>query len=137
MDDFFPPFVLEIDVDVGRLASFRRKKSFEEKIRACGIDGGDPEHEANRAVGGAPPALAQDALLTRDAHDFVDREKELRNLQLGNERELLFDLSGDLGRNPSRIASGNPLTHQTAQRIVGRFAGSNIVARKRVLELAQ
>src|SRR5674476_1058217 len=60
LNDFLAPLVLEIDVDVGRLAPLRRDEAFEQKIGAVGVDLGDAETEAHRGIGGRAAALAQD-----------------------------------------------------------------------------
>ena len=59
------PLVLEIDVDVGRLAALLGDEALEQKIVAVGIDRGDAEHVADGAVGGRAAALAQDVLRLR------------------------------------------------------------------------
>ena len=57
------PLVLEVDVDVRRLAPLRRDEALEEQPHADRVDGGDPEHVADGRVGGAAPPLAEDAAL--------------------------------------------------------------------------
>ena len=60
LDDLFAALMLEIDVDVGRLAALGRDEALEQHIDAGRIDGGDAKAEAHRAVGGRAAALAQD-----------------------------------------------------------------------------
>ena len=43
LDHLFAAFMLEIDVDVGRLAPFRGNEALEQQIDARGIDVGDAE----------------------------------------------------------------------------------------------
>ena len=62
LNDLLAPLVLEIDVDVGRLAPLRRDEALEQQVGAVGIDLGDAEAEADRGIGGRAAALAQDAL---------------------------------------------------------------------------
>ena len=62
LDHLFAPLVLEIDVDVGRLAPLRRDEALEQEIGAVGIDLGDAEAEADRGIGRRAAALAEDAL---------------------------------------------------------------------------
>ena len=62
LDDFLAPLVLEIDVDVGRLAPLRRDEALEQKIGAVGIDLGDAEAEADGGIGRRAAALAEDFL---------------------------------------------------------------------------
>ena len=42
LDHFLAPFVLEVDVDVGRLVALGRDEALEQKIELGGIDLGDP-----------------------------------------------------------------------------------------------
>ena len=42
----------KIEIDVGPLAAFFGEKALKEQIHADGIDGGDAERIANRAIGG-------------------------------------------------------------------------------------
>ena len=86
LDHLLAPLVLEIDVDVGRLAPLRRDEALEQQIGAVGIDLGDAEAEAHRGIGGRAAALAQDALAARVAHDVVHGEEVGRVLQLRDQR---------------------------------------------------
>ena len=83
--------MLEIDVDVGRLAPLRRDEALEQQIGAVGIDLGDAEAEADRGIGRRAAALAEDVLRARVTHDVVDGEEIGRVLQLRDQRELVLD----------------------------------------------
>ena len=61
LDDLLAPFVLEIDVDVGRLAPLGGDEALEQKIHAVGIDLGDAEAIAHRGIRRRAAALAEDA----------------------------------------------------------------------------
>ena len=65
LDHLLAPLVLEIDVDVGRLATFGGDEALEQQVDLGGVDGGDAEAEAHRAVGGRAAALAKDGLCVR------------------------------------------------------------------------
>src|SRR4029077_7646177 len=82
LNDLFAPLVLEIDVDVGRLAPLGRNETLEQQVGAVGIDLGHAEAEADRGIGGRAAALAEDALRTRKAHDVVEGEEVGSVLQL-------------------------------------------------------
>ena len=60
LDHLLAPLVLEIDVDVGRLVAVLADEALEEQVVVRGIDRGDAEDEAHRAVGGRTASLAQD-----------------------------------------------------------------------------
>ena len=51
--------MLEIHVDVGRLAPFGAEKALEQHIELVGIDGGDAQGIADRRIGRRTAPLAQ------------------------------------------------------------------------------
>ena len=59
-DHLFPALVLEVDVDVRRLAPLFRDEALEEEVAPGRIDRGDPEHVAHGGVGGRTPPLGED-----------------------------------------------------------------------------
>ena len=60
LDDLFAPLVLEVDVDVGRLAALGGEEALEEQVAARRIDRGDAEAVADGAVRRAAAPLAED-----------------------------------------------------------------------------
>src|SRR6185503_12944361 len=60
LDHLLAPLVLEVDVDIGRLAPVGRDEALEQQVDLDGVDAGDAEAEAHGAVGGRAAALAQD-----------------------------------------------------------------------------
>ncbi len=111
--------MLEVDVDVGRLAALGRKEALEEQVAARRIDRRDAEAVADRAVGGAAPPLAEDVALARHLDDGVHAQEVRRDLEPGDERELLLDLLPDAVRQLARIARARAFVRQAAQRVVG------------------
>ena len=69
LHDDFAPLMLEVDVDVRRLAPLLRDETLEQQIVALGVDGGDAEHVADRAVGGGAAALAENVPAASEAND--------------------------------------------------------------------
>ena len=67
LDHLFPPLMLEIDIDIGRLVPAFRDEAFEQKRMPDRIDRGDVEHEADDRIGGRTAALAENALTARKA----------------------------------------------------------------------
>ena len=61
LDHLLPALVLEVDIDVGRLAPLLGHEALEQEIVLDRIDRGDAEHVADGGVGGRAAALAQDA----------------------------------------------------------------------------
>src|SRR5262249_3046731 len=74
LDHLLAPFVLKVDVDVGRLAPVGGDEALEQQIDLGRIDAGDTETAAYRAVGSGAASLAEDGLLLRagKADDVVD-----------------------------------------------------------------
>src|SRR3546814_8002361 len=75
LHDDLAPRMLEIDVDVGRLLALLTDETLEKEIRPFGIDRGDTEDVADRAVRRRSPALAEDVAAAREANDRVYRQK--------------------------------------------------------------
>src|SRR5258707_874294 len=78
------PFMLEIDVEVGRLLALLGDEALEQQVAGRGIDRGDPEAIADRAVRRAAPALAQDRRVEapREGDDVVDGQEIAREVEL-------------------------------------------------------
>ena len=75
LDHLLAPLMLEIDVDVGRLAPFGRDEALEQQVDPRRIDRGDAEHEADGGIGGRAAALAEDAARARECDDVPDGEE--------------------------------------------------------------
>ena len=61
LDDLLAPLMLEIDVDVGRLAARGADEALEQHVDAGRVDRGDAEAVADDRIGRRAAALAQDA----------------------------------------------------------------------------
>jgi hypothetical protein len=73
LDDLLAAFVLEVDVDVGRLPSLLGDEALEQKVVALGIDRRDPEDVADRGIGRRAASLTQcrtRLILARARFDF-------------------------------------------------------------------
>ncbi|KON63120.1 hypothetical protein KOEU_33620 [Komagataeibacter europaeus] len=62
LDDLLPARMLEIHVDIRRLAALFGDKPLKQQRRPCRIDGGNAQHVADSGIGRRSPPLAQDAL---------------------------------------------------------------------------
>ena len=58
----FAPFVLEIDIDVGRLVAFGRNEPFEQQVVPGRVDLGDAQAEADGGIRRRAAALAENVL---------------------------------------------------------------------------
>ena len=101
LHDDLAPLVLEIDIDVGRLAPLLGDEALEQQIVAVGIDRGDAEHVADRRVGGRAAPLAEDVLRAGEADDRVHRQEVRRVAQLLDQPQLV-------ARASPRTLSGRP-----------------------------
>ncbi len=86
----FAARMFEIDVDIGRLAALLGEKPLEQKIDLDGIDGGDPQHETHGRIGRRSPALTQDVLRARIAHDVMNGQKIMRVTEFFDQRQFLL-----------------------------------------------
>src|SRR5690349_12797648 len=103
LDHLLAPLVLEIDVDVGRLAAIFRDEAREQEPALVRIDRGDPQAIADRTVRRRAAALAEDVLAAGIGDDVVDGQEITRIVELGDDRELLVEPADDISRNPFRI----------------------------------
>ena len=78
LDHLLAPLMLEIDIDVGRLASLLRNEALEQEVVAFRIDGGDAEHVADGRIGGRAAALAKDVLAAGETDDRIHRQEVRR-----------------------------------------------------------
>src|SRR4029077_17336737 len=103
LDDLLAPLVLEVDVDVGRLAAVLRHEAGAQTRDLGRIHRGDAEAVADDAVCRRSAPLAEDVLAARKGDDVVHGEEVALEFELGDERELLADGPGDLVWDAVRI----------------------------------
>jgi hypothetical protein len=85
----FTARMLEIDIDIGRLAALFGEEAFEQKIDLGRIDGGDAEHEADGGIGRRSPTLTQDVLRPCKADDVVHGEEVVCVTEFFDQRQFL------------------------------------------------
>ncbi len=103
LDDLLAALVLEVDVDVGRLAALDADEALEQQRGLARIHLGDAQAEAHHRVGRAAAALAQDALLARPAHDVGDGEEVGLVVELADQRELVLDALRRIGARAGHV----------------------------------
>ena len=101
LHDGLAPLVLEIDIDIRRLAALLGDETLEQQVVALRVDGGDAQHVADGAIGGGAPALAQNPLAAGKAHDGIHRQKIRRVFQRLDQAELMLEDGGHLSGTPS------------------------------------
>ena len=128
--------MLEIDVDIGRLAAFAGDEALEEQLVLDGVDAGDAEHEADAAVRRRSAPLTQDAPPAAFGDDAVHRQEIGRVAELADQPQLVRDLVAiglrqALGEHPrrggcgqlfERALRGQPLDHPLVRILVAEFA---------------
>src|SRR3546814_7573206 len=88
--------MLEIDVDVGRLLALLTDETLEKEIRPFGIDRGDTEDVADRAVRRRSPARVEDVAAAREANDRVYRQKIGSVIEFADYSEFVAEQPLDL-----------------------------------------
>jgi hypothetical protein len=100
LDDFLAPLVLEIDVDIGRLAAVRRNEAGEQKFALVRINLGDAEAKADRAVCRRAAALAQNLFFVPCIGDHVVHgEKVMGVFEIFDQRQFVVQPLDDVWRN--------------------------------------
>ena len=101
LDHLLAPLMLEIDVDVGRLAALLGDEALEQQIAGRRIDRGDAEAVADGAVRRRAAPLAQDRRIeaAREGDDVVDGQEIAREVELLDQLQLVVELRQHLVRN--------------------------------------
>ena len=120
LDHLLAPLVLEIDVDVRRLAAIGRDEALEQQAAFTRIDVGDAQAITDRGVRGRAAALAKDVLAARKAYDVVDGEEVWGVLQLSDQRQLMIERLADIVGNAVGIAGGGALPGEMHERLLRR-----------------
>ncbi len=123
LDHLLAPLVLEVDVDVGRLAPLLRKEALEQHVLLGRVDRGDAQAEAHHRIGRRAAPLTEDALAARPGDDVVHGQEVVLVLHMADQLELLAE---GLDHRPRDVAAPDPpgAGHgQIAQVLRGRLAG--------------
>ena len=124
LDHLLAPLMFEVDVDVGRLLALLGDEAFEQERVGRGIDRGDAEAIADRAVRRRAATLAQDRRVeaSGEGDDVVDGQKIAREVELFDEGELVFQLCHDrIGQSVRPVPRG-ALPGQLGQIFLGAAA---------------
>ena len=109
LDHLLAALMLEIDIDIGRLAARLADKTLEQGLRAVGIDRGDPKAVADRRIRRRAAPLAQDAAIAGKADNVEDGQEIGREFHLGDQRQLAFQICGHLVRHTIGVALARPV----------------------------
>src|SRR6202035_413799 len=83
----------QIEIDVWPFAALLGKEALEQQFHLHGVDGGDAERIADRAVGGRAAPLHHDLILAAELHDVPYDEEVAGELKLCDDREFVFELA--------------------------------------------
>src|SRR6185369_8312024 len=94
LDHLLAPLMLEIDVDVGRLAALLTNEALEQQVAGRRVDRGDAEAITDGAVRRRAAPLAQDRRVegARKGDDVMDSQEVSREVQALDQRQLIFEL---------------------------------------------
>ena len=106
LDDLLAAVALDVDVDVGRPVALGRQEALEQEAEPDRVGLGDVQGVADRRVGGAAPALAQDVLLAAEADEVPDDEEVAGEPELLDDRQLPFDRVPGLLHEPVGAVAG-------------------------------
>jgi hypothetical protein len=137
LDHFFAAGVLEVDVDVGRLAALGGNEALEQEIELGRVDRGHAQAEAHRRVGRGAAALAENALLTREADEVVDGQEVRRVAQLADELQLVLERGAHAVRHAFGIAHARARPGQARQRLDGGLAVADHFVRVLIGDLVE
>ncbi len=91
LDHLLPPVALDVDVDVGRAVALGRQEPLEQQPERHGVGGRDADRVADRRVGGAPPALAEDVGAAAELDDVPHDQEVPGEVELLDQRQLVVD----------------------------------------------
>ena len=127
LHDLFAPLVLEIDIDVRRLAALLRDEAFEQHVLFGRIDRGDAEAITDHGIGRRTAPLAEDftARFARPGNDVMHRKKIGGVANLGDQPQLLVDGLEDVGRDSIGKIPLRPLEGQVLEVLLRRLTRRN------------
>ncbi len=94
LDHFLAPFMLEIDVDVGRFVARVGNEPLEQQFVRDRVDRGDPEHVADHRIGGRSAPLAEDALASGESDDRIHGQEIRRIFEPADQPQLMVEQLG-------------------------------------------
>src|SRR5262245_53397688 len=121
LNDFFAAFMLEIDVDIGRLVARLRNESREKELGRFGIDFGYTEAKAHCAVRRRTPSLAENVFFLRKSHDIMHSKEIARIIEFLDDAQLFHDVIGDVLGYAMRIAHLSAGPGEIGEMLLRRF----------------
>ena len=122
LDDLLAALVLEIDVDVGRLAARFRDEALEQQVDLGRVHRRDVEAIADDGVRSRATPLAQDAERARIGDDVVNGQEVRGEFEIVDEGQLLFDGLADFIRETVGEVAGSAFPGQRCQMLLRGLA---------------
>ena len=115
LDDFFTPFVFEVDIDIRWLETLFGDEAFEQHVHAGRIDFGDEQAVADRGISRRATTLTENSLGAGKLDDVVNRQEIVLVNQLADDRQFFFQQLPDAGGDAVRPARARTMLDQLAQ----------------------
>ena len=119
LDHLFAPLMLEIHIDVGRLAPLGGKETLEQQIHLGGINRGDTQQIADHGIGRRAPALTENPLRSGKLDDVMDGQEIWRVVQLADQTQFMAQHGRDFFGYPLRKTHFRPFPGQVMEMRVG------------------
>ncbi len=116
--------MLEVDVDIGRFAPLGADEALEQQLGANGVDRGNAEHIADRAIRRRAAPLAEDFAAARLGDDRMDRQEIGGVIELADQFELMLELRPDLAFDALGVALRRLLPRQALEFLLRRAAST-------------
>ncbi len=137
LDDLFAALVLEVDVDVGRLVALGADEALEQQRGARRVDRGHAQAVADRRIGRAAAALAQDALARAQRTMSSTVRKYGSYCSCAISASSCSSVARHFAGMPCGKRCSDALLGELAQPARGRVAGGHDLARVLVAQLVQ
>ena len=140
LDHLLAPFMLEIDVDVGRLLALLGDEALEQQFVDRRVDRRNPKAIADRAVGRRSATLAKDWRVeaSREIDNRVDRQEIAREIQFRDQLELVPELFDHRLRDSVRAPpSRRPDPGQMIELCLRTAPVGNVLARVLIFQLVE
>src|SRR5207248_9849416 len=106
LDHLYATLVLEIDIDIGRLAARGADEALEQHVDAGRVDRGDAEAVADHRIGRRAAPLAQDAAAPRERDDVVHGQEIAGVVEPLDQRQLVLDQAPDVAGDGGSVVVG-------------------------------
>ena len=118
LDHFFPTFMLEINVYIGRFAAAGGDKTFKQQIMLFGINGGNAKHVANRRIRRRTAPLAQNAARAGEANNLMHCQEIRRIAKITDQAHFMGDARSNGIRHLHRPARRDSFGHARFQALL-------------------